>query len=94
MKHGAPARWSQLRNMAAARLLDTSAEAVERLEWQLLAAFKKDDFRRARQLLERRLALVRLMPPLSPADQAKLDSLPALLDEAERHMPHATGSEC
>jgi len=40
--------------------------------------------RRARQLLNRRLALVPLMPPLLPADQATLDSLPGLLDQAER----------
>jgi hypothetical protein len=52
--------------MTAARLLDTSAEVVERLEWRLLAEFKKNDFRQARQLLKRRLALVPLMPPLSP----------------------------
>jgi hypothetical protein len=78
--------------MAAARLLNTSAEAVERLEWQLVAAFKKEDFRRARHLLKRRLALVPLMPPLLPEDQAKLDSLPGLLDQAERSVWKPGGS--
>ena len=37
---GAPTKWSPLRNMAAARLLDTGPEAVDRLEWSLVAALK------------------------------------------------------
>ena len=81
---GAPTKWSPLRNMAAARLLDTSPEAVDRLECSLVAALKNDDLRRARQLVNRRLSLVPLMPTLSFEDQAQLETLSDLLDQAER----------
>jgi hypothetical protein len=76
--------------MPVAKLLDTSPEAVERLEWQLVAALKEESLRRVRQLLNRRLALVPLMPPL-PFEGGGAVPFARIACGGERASPTATG---